>query len=148
MPFEISSTYVWLAMAVVLTIMEISTTTLRCIWFVMGSLFAFAASFITDSIMAQLVVFIAVTGVCLAVTRPLAKKHLVPKTVPTNADMLIGKTCVVTEDILPGAKGRVAADGLSWLAQSDAPLKKGDQAQILAITGVTLTVSPITVTNS
>ena len=148
MPFEISSTYVWLAMAVVLTILEINTTTLVCIWFVIGSLFAFIISFITDSIIAQLVVFIAVSAVSLAVTRPIAIKHLNKKTVPTNADMLIGKTCTVTEDILPQAKGRVAADGLSWLAQSDVPLKKGDQAQILSITGVTLTVSPVTVTNS
>ena len=148
MPFEISSTYVWLAMAVVLTIMEISTTTLICIWFVVGSLFAFATSFITSSIVTQALVFIAVSAVCLAVTRPVVAKHLNRKAVPTNADMLIGKTCTVTQDILPGAKGRVAADGLSWMAQSDVPLKKGDRAQILAITGVTLTVSPITVTNS
>ncbi len=148
MPFEFDFTYIWLIMAVLLTILEISTTALVCVWFVLGSLFAFAASFITDSVMVQLGIFIVVSAVSLAFTRPLAVKHLTPKTVPTNADMLIGRTCTVTQDILPQSKGRVRADGLSWLAQSDVPLYKGDQAQILSITGVTLTVSPITVTNS
>lgn len=147
MPFELNITYLWLIAAVLLAILEISTTALVCIWFVIGALAAFAVSFITDSLMAQLVVFAIVSGLSLALTRPLAIKHLAKSTVPTNTDMLIGKTCVVTEDITPGSKGRVTVDGLSWMAQSDIPLKKGDQATIEKITGVTLSVSPITVTN-
>ena len=74
MPFEFSSTYYWLILAVVLAVVEINTSTLVCIWFVVGSAFAFATSFLTDSVAVQMMVFSLVSGICLAVTRPLAKK--------------------------------------------------------------------------
>ena len=148
MPFGISSTYIWLAVEIALALLEIATTSLVSIWFVVGSLFAFAASFITDSFIAQLVVFSIVSGVALAVTRPLAKKVLGRRPVPTNMDMLIGKICVVTEDIHPDSKGRVKVDGLLWAASSDELLKKGDHAKIRRITGATLEVEPVKVKNS
>lgn len=146
MPLNIDSTYIWLVLAVGLAVLEVNTSTLVCIWFVVGSVFAFAASFVTDSFIAQLVVFSLVSAICLAVTRPLAKKVLGKKPVPTNADMLIGHKCIVTEDILPDKKGRVKAEGLSWLAQSDTPLEKGRQVQIAEIKGATLIVCPVTET--
>ena len=148
MPFVIDSTYVWLILAVGLAILEVNTSTLVCIWFVVGSLFAFATSFITDSIITQLVVFSLVSGIALAVTRPLAKKILGRRPVPTNMDMLIGKICVVTEDIHPDSKGRVKVDGLMWSASSDELLKKGTHVKIRRITGATLEVVSAEVKNS
>ena len=146
MPFNIDSTYVWLILAVCLAVLEANTATLVCIWFVMGSVFAFAASFITESIAAQLVVFSLVSGVSLAVTRPLAKKILGRKPVPTNMDMLIGKTCVVTENITPDSKGRVKIDGLTWAATCAQPVAIGEHVTIRAITGATLEVEPVKIT--
>ena len=140
----IDSTYFWLILAVALGVLEACTSALVCIWFVVGSVFAFAVSFITDSIIAQMAVFSVASGVCLAVTRPMAKKVLGRQPVATNADMIIGKTCTVTEDIHPEGKGRVKADGQSWMAQCDVPLEKGRQAQICEIRGATLIVKPIT----
>ena len=148
MHLVIDSTYVWLILAVALAILEINTSTLVCIWFVTGSVFAFATSFITDSIMVQLAVFCAVSGIALAVTRPLAKKVLRSGAIPTNMDMLIGRTCIVTEDITPDRKGRAKADGLSWTASCDSPLKKGDKAVIKGIAGATLVLEKEKVTNS
>ena len=147
MPFTIDSTYIWLAFAVGLAILEISTPTIVCLWFIAGSMGAFLASFVTDSLMVQLVVFAIATGLCLLFTRPLARKMLGKKTVPTNADMLIGKHCTVTEDILPDKKGRVKADGVFWQAQCDIPVKKGEVVEITAMSGATLTVVPLTVKN-
>ena len=111
----------------------------------MGSLFAFGLSFITDSVMAQMVVFIVVSGTALAFTRPLVKKHIHKSTVPTNADMIIGKTALVTQPITADKKGRVTVDGQSWLAQSDVPLAVGEHVIVEKIAGVTLYVSPQTV---
>ena len=145
MLFGINTTYIWLAVAVALALLEMATTSLVSIWFVMGSLFAFGLSFITDSVMAQMVVFIVVSGTALAFTRPLVKKHIHKSTVPTNADMIIGKTALVTQPITADKKGRVTVDGQSWLAQSDVPLAVGDHVIVEKITGVTLSVSPQTV---
>lgn len=139
----IDSTYFWLILAVGLAVLEACTSTLVCIWFVAGSLLAFFTSIITDSIVIQMLVFSFASGVSLAVTRPLAKKILSKKTTPTNADMLIGKTCIVTEDIIPGSKGRVTVDGLGWMAESGIRLEKGEKAEIKEIRGATLVVYPI-----
>lgn len=62
MLFGISFTYIWLILAVVLAIIEINTATLVCIWFIIGSLFAFGVSFITQNILLQLLVFSAEIG--------------------------------------------------------------------------------------
>ncbi|MBQ6849885.1 MAG: NfeD family protein [Oscillospiraceae bacterium] len=145
MLFGINTTYIWLAVAVALALLEMATTSLVSIWFVMGSLFAFGLSFITDSVMAQMVVFIVVSGTALAFTRPLVKKHIHKSTVPTNADMIIGKTALVTQPITADKKGRVTVDGQSWLAQSDVPLAVGEHVIVEKIAGVTLYVSPQTV---
>ena len=144
MLFGISTTYIWLAVAVLLAILEMCTTSLVSIWFVMGSLFAFGVSYITDSLVVQMVVFIAVSAAALTMTRPFVKKHLHKSTVPTNADMIIGETAVVTQPITPDKKGRVTVDGQSWLAQSDVPLAVGDHVIVEKITGVTVSVSPQT----
>ena len=144
MLFGIGTTYIWLALAVILAIIEMSTTSLVSIWFVMGSLFAFGVSFITDSVITQMVVFILVSATALAFTRPLVKKHIHKETVPTNADMIIGKTALVTQAITVDNKGRVTVDGQSWLAQADVPLAVGDYVIVEKITGVTLSVSPQT----
>lgn len=145
MLFGIETTYIWLALAVALAILEMATTSLVSIWFVMGSLFAFGVSFVTDNLILQMTVFIFVSAVTLAVTRPFVKKHIHKEAVPTNADMIIGKTAVVTQAITADNKGRVMVDGQSWLAQSDVPLAAGDHAMVEKITGVTLSVSPVTV---
>ena len=147
MPFTIDSTYIWLAFAVALAILEITTPTIVCLWFIAGSMCAFLASFVTDSMMAQVVIFAIATGLSLVFTRPLARKMLGRKPVPTNADMLIGKHCTVTEDILPDKKGRVKADGVFWRAQCATPVKKGEVVEITAMSGATLTVTPLTVKN-
>ena len=76
MPLNVNITYIWLAMAVALGLVEIFTTALVCIWFVIGSLFAFGVSFITDSVILQLLVFVVVSGISLAFTRPMVAKYL------------------------------------------------------------------------
>ena len=135
-------TYLWLVLAVVLAVLEINTTALVCLWFVIGSVFAFATGFLTKSILIQLAVFVVVSGIALAVTRPIASKVFNRRPTPTNFDMLIGKVRTVVQDIPTGGKGRVQVDGLTWLAASDIPMRRGDPAQILAIQGATLIVRP------
>ena len=97
----------------------------------------------------QLVWFFAVSIAAFAVTRPLVKKYINSRTQPTNADMLIGQECLVTEDIdnLAG-RGAVAIGGKVWTAraQTDAPIPAGTAAIVLRIEGVKLIVTPACVT--
>ncbi len=143
MLFGIDSTYFWLILAVVLSVFELSTVTLVSIWFVIGAMFAFGVSFISENIVLQTVVFIVVSGASLAFTRPLVKKYLVKKPVATNRDMLLGTKGVITQDVLPDKKGRVKSGDIDWLAQSDVYIPKGTVVKIEDIQGATLKVSPM-----
>ena len=69
------------------------------IWFALGALAALVSALLHAPLWLQIVWFLVVSIAALALTRPLAKKYINAKTQPTNADMLIGQECVVTETI-------------------------------------------------
>ena len=131
----------WILIASALGLLEISTANLVCLWFIGGAIGGFVASYFTESVRAQLLVFVLVSCVVLVITRPLAKK-VNQKPRRTNSDALIGKTAVVTEQIAPYQEGRVKVDGLSWMASSDTELQPGRKVVITRISGVTLAVKP------
>ena len=92
----------------------------------------------------QLVWFFLVSVVSLLLTRPLAKKYVNGRAVPTNADMAIGKDCVVTETIdnVRGT-GAVSVGGKIWTARMASPegrAEKGTVLRAVRIEGVKLIV--------
>ena len=95
----------------------------------------------------QLLVFALVSGVLLLLTRPLAQKYLNSKTIRTNAESLIGETCIVTEPIDNlKAEGQVSINGQTWTARSfsDEVLLPRDQlVSVEKISGVKLIVKPL-----
>ena len=97
----------WLLLFIVLIIIELLTVNLTTIWFAFGSLVAYILSFFVSDTMIQTIVFLVSSIVFLIFTRPIVKKFLLNKEVKTNADMLIGKTCVVTKEITKNETGGV-----------------------------------------
>ena len=91
-------------------------------------------------------VFVVLSGVSLALVRPLAKKFLTPSYSATNADRVIGREAVVTQtvDNLRG-QGQVSIAGQIWTARSegDAPIAEGMTVQVLRIEGVKVFVKPL-----
>ena len=148
MAFTISS-LVWLILLIAFVVVEALTVSLVSIWFAAGAVAALIVSGFTSSWLVQFAVFAVVSAVALAATRPLVKKYINNRTQPTNADMLIGQECLVTEDIdnLAG-RGAVAIGGKVWTAraQTDAPIPAGTAAIVLRIEGVKLIVTPACVT--
>lgn len=133
-------TYIWLGIIIVMAVIEIITTQLVTIWFAVGGLAAFLVSlFLSDSIPIQIAVFVAVSAVALGATRPLVKKYNSRDTVPTNADMIIGQTAVVTETIdNEHGKGFIKINGSVWTARSEsnAVIEKDSLVTIKEIQGV------------
>ena len=87
---------------------------------------------------------ISIAALCL--TRPLAKKYINSKTQATNADMYVGKECIVLEDIDNVAgTGAVKVAGKVWTARSadNTVIAEGSRAEALRIEGVKLIVKPI-----
>ncbi len=138
----------WAVLTVVLIGAEIATVHLISVWFGAGSLVAFVSSFFAIDFYVQIIIFIAVSIILLLATRPFVKNFLNSSGhVKTNADSIIGKSCVVTEEVnsLAGT-GRAFVDGLSWSAKSadnNAIFKEKDVCEVIDIQGVTLIVKAI-----
>lgn len=135
--------FVWIALTVAFIIIEAATTQLLTIWFATGSAAAIIAALLDASVLVQCIVFVAVSLVALAVTRPLVKKLTKNKFSPTNADRFIGETAVVTEDINNIEQtGLVKLQGTVWTARSadNTEIAKGEKVTVEKIEGVKLIV--------
>ena len=142
----LSMTVVWIVAIVVFLIIEAATAGLVTIWFAVGALAALLAAMFDAPVWLQLVWFFAISIAAFAVTRPLAKKYLNSKTQPTNADMLIGQECIVTEPIDNVAgTGAVSVGRKVWTARTtdDHVIPQGSHATVLRIEGVKLIVNPV-----
>lgn len=134
---------IWLALIVVFIIMEAATVQLISTWFAVGALAAMIVSLIGGEVWLQVVVFLTVSIVLLALLWPMARKHLKPKLVATNADALIGKVCTVTEAIDPIEGGRVKLGDVTWSARSENKILAGTQVKILKIQGAKVFVEEV-----
>lgn len=138
-----SMTVFWLVLAVAAAVVEGVTVQLVSIWFAIGSAAACITSLFTDNIVIQIVVFVAVSAIALAVTRPLVKKMKRRGSEPTNADRYIGKAAVVLTAIDNSkAQGMVRVDNEKWTArsQSGENIPEGARVTVEAIEGVKLIV--------
>lgn len=136
--------YVWIAVMIVMAVIEGVTTQLVSIWFVVGALAAAVVAFFVPSFTLQFILFAVVSLVCLAATRPLIKKAKKTNFEPTNADRNIGKTAVVTEEINNTlGKGQVVVSGNTWTARTadNTVVPVGSEVRIDSISGVKLIVS-------
>ena len=136
---------IWLALLVLFAIAEALSVGLVSIWFAAGALVALLSTFFTANIWFQIALFLLVSALSMAVIRPLARKHVLPTVVPTNADRVIGRQAVVTESIdnLNG-KGAVVVFGVAWTARSEdgSPIPAGTTVTVDRIEGVKLFVTP------
>ena len=91
--------YIWLAAIIVFLLVEAGTVALVSIWFAGGALLAMIAAALGAGVPVQLAVFVLSSGLLLALMWPLAKKRINGRHVRTNADRLIGREVLVTEQI-------------------------------------------------
>ena len=137
--------FVWLGLAIILTIIEGLTLGLTTIWFALGALISMLLAFLGWSLPVQILVFLIISTVLLIFTRPLVLKKMKLGRVKTNADSLVGQEGVVTAAITPDDKGQVKIRGQIWTARdiADGKLSPGDRVTVKEIAGVTLVVERI-----
>ena len=139
-------TVFWLVAMIALFVIEAATVNLVTIWFAVGALAALISSLAGGPLWLQIAIFIIATVATLIPTRTLAKKYFnKSKHQPTNADMVIGQPCTVTEEInnLAGT-GAAKCLGKEWSARSESgeTIAKGETVTAIAIEGVKLIVRP------
>lgn len=145
MPLHISLPVFWLAALIIFGILEGATAGLTSIWFAAGALVSLIAALLDAPLWLQIVLFLAVSFITLITVRPLARKHLIPRNVATNADRVIGAEGIVTQAI-DNIRGEGLANiaGQTWTARAedDHPIPKGSLIRVLRIEGVKVYVTP------
>ena len=136
-------TLFWLVLFVILSLFELATVNLVSIWFAIGAIITTFVSLVTDNLMIHLAVFTISSILLLLLTKPFVKKMKKREGVPTNLDMVIGKTGVVTEKIEKDGIGEVKVLGKKWSAYSDKEVEENSKVKVLSINGVKLKVEEI-----
>ena len=137
--------WLWGGVAVVTLVAEIATTALVSIWFTIGAVGALIAAAAGVSPLAQLLIFLLLSIVSLLLIRPLTRRLVGTRVIPTNTDRLLGMEAKVTEGIdNDNAAGAVYVDGKTWTARSANanPIPTGELVEVAAIEGVKLTAGP------
>jgi membrane protein implicated in regulation of membrane protease activity len=144
----IEPVYFWLITMILFIGFELATMGLTTIWFALGALAALATSVVGSPIWLQVIVFFVVSLFALFGFRNMAKESFNKSRTKTNADSLIGRKGIVTEDISNiYATGQVTVAGQEWTARSveDAvTLEKGEMVIVRSISGVKLMVERCT----
>ena len=138
--------WLWLGAMVVFGAVEALTAGLVSTWFVIGAAAALIGALLDAGLGVQTALFVGVSALALAVTRPLVRRFASGKAVPTNADRVLGVTAKVTETIdNENSTGAVYADGKTWTARSadGSVIPAGAVAEVLRMEGVKLYVKKI-----
>lgn len=140
----VSVAVIWLMIAGIMAILEAITMGLTCIWFVGGAVCAAIAASAGATVVVQIIIFMVVSAILIACTRPLAKKKLNDRVQKTNIESVIGQKGIVEDAIPSYGKGQVRVDGKVWTAVSEGVrVEKGRLVTVKSVRGVTLTVEEI-----
>lgn len=134
--------YMWLAIAVILAIIEMSTVNLVSIWYVISSIIAMIVSVFTDNLVIQVTIFVLVGTLLLLLTKDAIKK-IIPVNTKTNIDRIIGMEGVVTEKITKKTPGEVKVDGKRWTAVANESISVDEMVKILEIDSTKLKVERV-----
>ncbi|MBR4667342.1 MAG: NfeD family protein [Butyrivibrio sp.] len=147
MCISFSPAIIWLIVAIILAIIELSTLGLVTIWFAIGAIFAMISALLGANIWVQLICFIIVSIAILLSVRPLAEKYVNRNTKKTNIDAVVGRRLVAKTDIdnIHG-KGKIDMDGSIWLAQSSVDeivINAGEEVRVVKVVGAKLIVERV-----
>lgn len=137
---------VWLITALVLLIVELFTASFGVVCFSFGAAAAGLAAYCGLSTMWQLLIFSVVSFIAFVFIRPFVVKFLLKKKdeVLTNADAIVGRIAVVTEEINPDKNtGRVKIDGDDWKAEASDIIPVGEKVEVVSRESIILNVKSI-----
>jgi membrane protein implicated in regulation of membrane protease activity len=133
----------WLGLAVVLGIVEVTSLDLLFLMLAAGAVAGAVTSIATGSIVIEALVSLAVAVGMVAVVRPIALSHLrTPLAIRTGTAALVGQRAVATERI-DQHDGRIKLKGEVWSARTYDPshvIEAGQNVEVVQIDGATAIV--------
>jgi membrane protein implicated in regulation of membrane protease activity len=137
--------WIWVALVIILAVIEILTLGLTTIWFAIAALVMVFLSFLNIPLPVQVLIFLAISAVLLIFTRPVALKKLKVGKVKTNVESFAGQHVLITKAIGEFGKGEAKLSGLIWAARSEdnTEIPEGTKCEVLRVEGVQLIVRPL-----
>ena len=138
-----STVALWSLLAVGFLVLEACTVAMVSLWFAIGAAAALVLSLLGAAFWIQTAAFLVVSGVLLALLRPMMRKYV--KITKTNVDSVLGMEGLVTESIdNVSYQGQVKLGGMTWSARSTsgAPINAGTRVTVDRVEGVKVFVSP------
>lgn len=133
----------WLVIAVVFGVIEAMTATLVTIWFAASALITALLAIFVNNTFVLFTVFVVLSAVLVAATRPVTKRFLNKKAVATNADRIILAKGTVLKRLDPIQNtGQVSVMGQVWSAKSadGEAIEVGTTVIVKALEGVRVVV--------
>ena len=135
--------WMWLAVIILSVFCEAQTAALVAIWFMPAALVAMIISFFGVQLWIQVIVFFALSIASIIIFKKIFNKKLKNNAeAKTNVDAIIGKKCIVVEEICNiQAKGAVKLGGQVWSARSsddDTTIPEGKIVVVESVHGVKL----------
>ncbi len=138
--------WVWLGVFVVAFIVEAITQDLVSVWFGLGAIVCVCISGFTPW-WVQLIVFVIVSAIALAATRPLVKKILSREERKTNTDDFIGRKVKTITEVSKFDGGVVKINGIEYgamlMEDSDTTIEKDVIVEVVAIKGNKLIIKEL-----
>lgn len=137
---------IWLIGVAAFLVLEAFTYQMLSIWFVFGAIGGLIAALSGASFTVQMTVFLVTSVALLAFLRPISMKLVKNKDFKTNADSLIGKAVLITQDVdNASGSGQGKIEGMYWTVRSEngEMIVKDSTATVKRIEGVKLIVECI-----
>lgn len=146
MEYLLSNPWVaWLCVAVLFLVVELLTTTLVSIWFVPAAIIVCLLTFVIDSLVWQIAIFVVLSAVFMVLARKIYKKHIKkPVDDVSQNEKLLGKAALVTEDT-NAISGRILVGDVYWRAVSEngETIPQGETVVIKGVNGTTLVINKL-----
>ena len=138
---------IWLALFVIMLIVEASEPALVSIWFALGAIVALIVSFIPGvEWWIEVIVFVVISAATLFALRPILKRYIKQNTFRSNVDAYAGKRGIVVEDIEYLKPGAVKLGDVEWTAipvNEKDKIQKNSIVEIVAVNGNKLIVRKV-----
>ena len=138
---------IWLALFVVMLVVEASGPALVSVWFAFGALIALLVSFIPEvQWWIEVIVFVVISITTLLALRPVIKRYIKRNKINTNVDSFAGKRGYVIEDITYLKPGAVKIGDVSWTAipvNTDETILENEIIEVVTVKGNKLIVKKV-----
>ena len=136
----------WTLIGMICLILELTSGDFFLMCFSIGAFVTAVFAAFVPGFMVQIIIFVVASLLCLLFVRPVALKYFHRKDPNrlSNADAMVGRVGVVTEEIQAGGYGRVKIDGDSWKACGidDMAIAKDTRVEVVSMASTIITVRP------